>query len=157
RVVTAPAFTGERILGAIQFEGTMDGQVEGMPTSRFLWDRRGVVPFVKVDKGLEEETDGVRLMKPMPGLNTLVSRALELGVYGTKMRSLINKASQSGIAAIVSQQFEAAGEIAGRGLIAIIAPEVTISIPDKPEAERMLLEEIVRHLDGLPAGQQVML
>jgi fructose-bisphosphate aldolase class I len=157
RIMTAPAFTGGKVLCAILFEGTMDGQVMGTPTPRFLWDERGVVPFVKVDKGLEAEKDGVRLMKPMPGLNDLLSRASGLGVHGTKMRSVINKASQPGIASIVAQQFEVAAQIASHGLMPIIEPEVTISIPDKEEAERILRDEILRHLDAVTAGQKVML
>ncbi len=126
RIMTAPAFTGAKIIGAILFEGTMDGQAEGKPVPTFLWQDRGVVPFLKVDKGLEAEADGVQLMKPMPGLDGLLARAVRLGVFGTKMRSVIARASESGIAAIVAQQFEIAAQIAAHGLMPIIEPEVSI-------------------------------
>ncbi|RYC30587.1 fructose bisphosphate aldolase [Lichenibacterium minor] len=157
RIVTAPAFTGERVIGAILFEGTMDGEAEGQPVPSYLWEKRGVVPFVKVDKGLEAEKDGVQLMKPMPELDALLARAAKLGVFGTKMRSVVARASKDGIAAIVAQQFEVAEQIAKHGLMPIIEPEVSIKAPDKAAAEEMLKAEIVRHLDALPAGRQVML
>ena len=157
RIMTAPAFSGDKVIGAILFEGTMDGEVEGQPSPVYLWEKRGVVPFVKVDKGLEAEADGVQLMKPMPQLDTLLARAVKLGVFGTKMRSVIARASASGIAAIVRQQFEVADQIARHGLMPIIEPEVSIKAPDKAEAERMLLAEIERHLAALPAGRRVML
>ena len=157
RIMTAPAFSGDKVIGAILFEGTMDGAVEGQPSPAYLWEKRGVVPFVKVDKGLEAEADGVQLMKPMPQLDDLLARAVKLGVFGTKMRSVIARASATGIAAIVKQQFEVADQIARHGLMPIIEPEVSIKAPDKAEAERMLLAEIERHLAALPAGRRVML
>jgi len=157
RIITAPAFTSDHVLGAILFERTMDGQAEGTPVPAYLWQTRGVVPFLKMDKGLEAERDGVSLMKPMPGLDELLARAVKLGVFGTKMRSVINLASQDGIAAVVAQQFEVAAQIAQHGLMPIIEPEVSIKSPDKPGAEVILLQELTRHLDALPDGRKVML
>ena len=157
RIVTAPAFTGEKVIGAILFEGTMDGEADGEPVPSYLWNRRGVVPFVKVDKGLEAETDGVQLMKPISGLDDLLARAVKLGVYGTKMRSVVARASHTGVAAIVRQQFEVAEQIARHGLMPIIEPEVSIKAPDKAEAEEQLKGEIAKQLDALPAGRRVML
>jgi fructose-bisphosphate aldolase class I len=157
RIITSPAFTGDRVIGAILFEGTMDGAVEGKPTPSYLWQERGVVPFVKVDKGLEVEVDSVRLMKPMPELDALLKRATGLGVYGTKMRSLINGASRTGIAAIVQQQFEIGRRIAEHGLLPIIEPEVFIKAPDKEAAEEILRDEIQRRLDALEGNGKVML
>ena len=157
RIMTAPAFTGEKVIGAILFEGTMDGEVRGKPTPAFLWEERGVVPFVKVDKGLEPEKDGVQLMRPMPELDALLTRAVKLGVFGTKMRSVINLASKEGIAAIVKQQFDVAAQIAKHGLMPIIEPEVSIKSPDKPGAEAILLAELTRNLDAEPNGRRVML
>jgi fructose-bisphosphate aldolase, class I len=157
RIVTSPGFTGERIVGAILFEQTMDRDIDGMPTAQYLWEKREVVPFLKIDKGLAEEADGVRLMKPMPGLDDLLDRAVSKGIFGTKMRSVIDAASASGIAANVAQQFEIAAQVLAKGLVPIIEPEVTINISDKTEAEAMLLAEITRHLDALPEEQQVML
>lgn len=157
RIVKSPAFTGDRIVGAILFEMTMDREIEGMPSARYLWEERGVVPFLKVDKGLADPTDGVRLMKPMPGLEPLLERAAKGGVFGTKMRSVIDAASPAGIAANVAQQFEVGQVILGHGLVPIIEPEVTISIPDKAEAEALLLAEITARLDALPDDVQVML
>ena len=157
RIMTAPAFTGDKVLAAILFEGTMDGQAEGKPVPDFLWRERGVVPFLKVDKGLEPERDGVSLMKPMPGLDALLERAAKLGIFGTKMRSVINLPSQAGVAAVVAQQFEVAAGISRHGLMPIIEPEVSIKSPDKAGAEAILLQELTRHLDALPDGQRVML
>jgi fructose-bisphosphate aldolase, class I len=157
RIITASAFTGEKVIGAILFERTMDGEVQGKPVPSFLWEDRGVVPFVKVDKGLEAEKDGVSLMKPIPELDALLARAVTLGVYGTKMRSTINLPSKSGVAAIVAQQFEIAEQIAKHGLMPIIEPEVLIKSPDKKGAEALLLEEIKKNLDALPNGRKVML
>lgn len=157
RIIRSPAFTGDRVVGAILFEMTMDREVDGIPTARYLWQERGVVPFLKVDKGLAEETDGVRLMKPMPGLQDLLVRANAAGIFGTKMRSVIDAANPEGIAANVGQQFEIAGQILEAGLVPIIEPEVTISIPDKAAAEDILLAELTRHLDALPAQREVML
>ena len=157
RIMSSPAFTGNKVIGAILFEGTMDGQANGRPVPAFLWEDRGVVPFVKVDKGLEKEQDGVSLMKPIPGLDELLSRAAKLGVYGTKMRSVVNLPSQTGIAAIVAQQFEIAEQIANAGLMPIIEPEVLIKSPDKSGAEEILLKEIKTRLDALSRDRRVML
>jgi fructose-bisphosphate aldolase class I len=156
RIMTAPAFIGEKVIGTILFEGTMDGEVRGKPTPAFLWEERGVVPFVKVDKGLEKENDGVQLMRPMPELDALLTRAVKLNVFGTKMRSVINLASKDGIAAIVAQQFEVAAQIAGHGLTPIIEPEVSIKSPEKAGAETILLAELTRNLDAEPDGPRVM-
>jgi fructose-bisphosphate aldolase class I len=156
RIMTAPAFTGAKVIAAILFEGTMDGEVRGKPTPSFLWEDRSVIPFVKVDKGLERENDGVQLMRPIPELDTLLSRAVKLGVFGTKMRSVINLASKDGIAAIVKQQFDVAAQIARHGLMPIIEPEVSIKSPDKAGAEAILLAELKKNLDTVPAGRQVM-
>ena len=157
RIITAPAFTGAKVIATILFEGTMDGEVRGRSVPAFLWEERGVVPFVKVDKGLEPENDGVSLMRPMPTLDALLTRAVKLGVFGTKMRSVINLASKSGIAAVVAQQFEVAAQIAGHGLMPIIEPEVLIKSPDKAGAETILLAELTRHLDALAEDRTVML
>ncbi len=157
RIMTAPAFTGAKVIAAILFEGTMDGEAAGKPVPTYLWEERRIIPFVKVDKGLEAESDGVSLMKPMPGLGALLARAVRLGVFGTKMRSVINLPSQQGIAAIVAQQFEVAAEIAAHGLMPIIEPEVSIKSPDKAGAEAILLAELTKKLDTLPASRQVML
>jgi fructose-bisphosphate aldolase, class I len=157
RIMTVPAFTGAKVIGAILFEGTMDGQVREEPVPNFLWEKRGVVPFVKVDKGLEAEKDGVSLMRPMPALDALLTRAVKLGVFGTKMRSVINLASKEGIAAVVKQQFEVAAQIAEYQLMPIIEPEVSIKSPDKAGSEAILRAELTRHLDALPDGHKVML
>ncbi len=157
RIITAPSFKGDKVIGAILFEGTMNGDVEGQPTPSYLWQARGVVPFLKVDKGLETEADGVRLMKPISELDALLDRATQLDVYGTKMRSVINGASRSGIAAIVRQQFEIAEQIAAHGMMPIIEPEVSIKAPDKAAAEEMLRDEIHARLDALQSGRKVML
>jgi fructose-bisphosphate aldolase class I len=157
RIMAAPAFTGARVIATILFEGTMDGQVQEKPAPTFLWEDRGVIPFVKVDKGLETERDGVSLMKPMPGLDALLTRAVKLGVFGTKMRSVINLPSKDGIAAVVAQQFEVAAQIAEHGLMPIIEPEVLIKSPDKAGAEAILRTELTRKLDTVPHHRQVML
>ena len=157
RIMTSPAFTGSRVIGAILFEATMDGVAQGKPVPSFLWQDRGVVPFLKVDKGLEAENNGVSVMKPIPGLDALLGRAVGLGIFGTKMRSVINLASPDGIAAVVAQQFEIAGQILAHGLVPIIEPEISIKSPDKPGAEAMLLAELTRHLDALPDQSRVML
>ena len=156
RIMTAPAFTGDKVIGAILFEGTMDGEVRGKPTASYLWDEKQVVPFVKVDRGLEPEKDGVQLMRPMPQLDQLCERAAKLGVYGTKMRSVINLASKEGIAAIAAQQFEVGERIAAHGLMPILEPEVSIKSPDKKGAEAILFDELKKRTDALPAGRQVM-
>ena len=157
RIAQAPAFTGDKVLGAILFEMTMDRQMDGKPAATFLWQERGVVPFLKVDKGLADEDNGVQVMKPMPDLDALLDRAVKAGIFGTKMRSVINAANPAGIKAVVAQQFEVAKQILGHGLIPIVEPEVTISISDKTEAEEMLLAEITAQLDALDGDAQVML
>jgi len=157
RIIKSPAFTGDKVMGAILFEQTMDRDIDGTPTAQYLWEKRGVVPFLKIDKGLAAAADGVQLMKPMPELDALLTRAVAKGIFGTKERSVVDAANSKGIAAIVAQQFEVGKQVLAHGLVPIIEPEVTISIPDKAEAEELLLAEILKHLDGVPAGQQVML
>lgn len=157
RIIKSPAFTGEKVIGAILFERTMDGEIDGIPTADYLWDKRGIVPFLKVDKGLMEQENGVQLMKPMGDLDALLERALAKNIFGTKMRSVINAADKDGIEAIVAQQFEIGMQILGHGLMPILEPEVNIKIDDKAEAEELLLAAIQRHLDTMPAGQRVML
>ncbi|MDQ6703260.1 MAG: fructose bisphosphate aldolase [Pseudomonadota bacterium] len=157
RIMTAPAFTGAKVIAAILFEGTMDGEVLEKPVPAYLWEERGVIPFLKVDKGLEADTGGVNLMKPMPGLDTLLARAVKLGIFGTKMRSFISLPSNEGIAAVVDQQFDMAALISRHGLMPIIEPEVSIKSPDKAPAEALLLAELTRRLDALPDDRQVML
>jgi fructose-bisphosphate aldolase class I len=157
RIMTAPTFTGAKVIAAILFEGTMDSQERDKPIPAFLWEERGVIPFVKVDKGRHAEKHGVQLMLPMPELEALHTRTIKLGVFGTKMRSVIKLPSQDGIAAVVTQQFEVAAQIAEHGLMPIIEPEVLIESPDKAGAEAILLAELSRKLDALPDGRQVML
>ena len=157
RIIKAPAFTGDKIMGAILFEQTMDRDIDGIPTAQYLWEKRHVVPFLKIDKGLADEKDGVKLMKPMPDLDALLKRAVAKGIFGTKERSVIDAANRQGIAAVVDQQFDVGRQVLSHGLVPIIEPEVTISIADKAEAEDILLTEIKKHLDGVPAGKQVML
>jgi len=157
RIITSPAFTGDKVMGAILFEQTMDRDIDGTPTAQYLWEKRHVVPFLKIDKGLAEAQDGVKLMKPMPELDALLKRAVAKGVFGTKERSVIDAANPKGIAAVVAQQFEVARQVLAHGLVPIIEPEVTISIADKAEAEDILLAEIRKHLADVPAGKQVML
>jgi fructose-bisphosphate aldolase class I len=157
RIMTAPAFTGAKVIATILFEGTMDGRVQERPVPAFLWEERGVIPFLKVDKGLEPEKEGVSLMRPIPGLDALLDRAVGLGVFGTKMRSVINLASKAGIAAVVAQQFDVAAQIARHGLLPILEPEVLIKSPDKAGAEAILLAELTQKLDALPEGRKVML
>lgn len=156
RIITSPVFTGQKVLGAILFEKTMDGSADGKPVPQALWDR-GVVPFLKIDKGLEDEADGVKLMKPNPGLDALLDRAVAKGMFGTKMRSVIDRASESGIAAVVAQQFEVANQILDKGLVPIVEPEVNIKSADRAQSDRILLAELTRALDALPADRQVML
>ncbi|MDP9164188.1 MAG: fructose bisphosphate aldolase [Pseudomonadota bacterium] len=156
RVMTSPCFTGEKVIGAILFERTMDGEAGGKPVPELLWER-GVVPFLKVDKGLEEERDGVKLMKPIGGLGELLERAKAKGIFGTKMRSVIERANPTGIAAIVEQQFAVAAEISRHGLMPIIEPEVSIKSPERADCDRMLRDELVKALDALPHGDRVML
>jgi fructose-bisphosphate aldolase, class I len=157
RIITSKAFGGDRILAAILFEQTMDRQICGEPSATYLWQRKDVVPFLKIDKGLADAADGVQLMKPMPGLDELLARAVDNGIFGTKERSVIGAADHAGIAAVVDQQFEVAERVRAYGLIPILEPEVTITIPDKADAEVILSEAIINHLDALPDGAQVML
>ena len=157
RIATAPVFDGKRVVGAILFEKTMDGDFEGKPAATYLWEDKHVVPFLKIDKGLEEEKDGVKMMKPIGGLDELLKRAVAKGIFGTKERSVIDAANPKGIAAIVAQQFDLGAQVLSHGLVPIIEPEVTISIADKAEAEDILLAEILKHLDTVPADKQVML
>lgn len=156
RIITSPAFTGDKVIGAILFERTMDGQVDGKPTPAALIER-GVVPFIKIDKGLEAEENGVQLMKPMPELDALLVKVKGLGVFGTKERSVVNLANAEGIAAVVKQQFEIGAQVIGHGMMPIIEPEVNIKSPERAEADAILRDEILKALDALPEGQQVML
>lgn len=156
RIIKSPSFTGERILAAILFENTMDRTVDGMFTADYLWEKRGVVPILKIDKGLAEEKDGVQLMKPIPGLDDLLRRAVERRIFGTKMRSVIKQANPAGIRTIAEQQFELGRQIASFGLVPILEPEVDIHSPDKAECERLLKEEIFRLLPSLGEGVKVM-
>ncbi|MCI5060807.1 MAG: fructose bisphosphate aldolase [Alphaproteobacteria bacterium] len=157
RIITAPAFTGEKIIGAILFEKTMDNTIEGKPTATYLWEELEVVPFLKVDKGLADEENGVQMMKPMPELDALLKRGRKADIFGTKMRSVIHSANAAGIKAVVDQQFEVGKQIIAHGLVPIIEPEVNINAPDKPECESLMKAEILRNLDALDADQKVML
>ena len=157
RMILSPAFNGERVLGAILFEGTMDRSIEGLGSAEFLWTKKKVIPFLKVDKGLADEAEGVQMMKPMPDLDALCEKAVSKGVFGTKMRSVIKAANKKGIDAVVAQQFEVGKQIIGHGLVPIIEPEVDINIPDKTEAESILRDALVAELDNLSPEQPVML
>jgi len=157
RIIKSPSFGGSRVLGAILFEMTMDRDIDGRPTAEFLWNEKQVVPFLKVDKGLADEAGGVQLMKPMPELDALLARANDAGIFGTKMRSVIKQAEADGVAAVVDQQFAVGQQIIDAGLTPIIEPEVDIHCPDKAAAEALLKEQILKHLDGLNAQDQVML
>jgi len=157
RIMTSPAFTGKRILGAILFENTMDRDIEGKPTADYLWEAKRIVPFLKVDKGLAAESRGVQLMKPMPDLAGLLDKAKAKRIFGTKMRSFVKQADAAGIKGIVTQQFEAARQIIAAGLVPIVEPEVDIHCPDKGKAEELLKAAILEELDALPTGQLVML
>jgi fructose-bisphosphate aldolase class I len=157
RIITSPSFTGERIIAAILFENTMDRDIEGRPTADYLWNVKRVVPFLKVDKGLETEKDGVQLMKPMPELAPLLHRATKKGMFGTKMRSVIKEANEAGIKNVVRQQFEVAGQIIAAGLVPIIEPEVDIRCREKAKAEALLKEAILKELNQLPPSQVIML
>jgi fructose-bisphosphate aldolase class I len=157
RIAQAPAFTGDQVVGAILFEMTMDREIDGQPTATYMWNKRGVVPFLKVDKGLADEENGAQVMKPMPDLDALCERAVAAGVFGTKMRSVISAANKAGVDAVVNQQFEVGKQILSHGLVPIIEPEVTISIADKAEAEDLLLAALTAQLDALEEGQEVML
>jgi fructose-bisphosphate aldolase, class I len=157
RVITSPSFAGERIIGAILFEDTMDRDIEGQPTADYLWNVKRIVPFLKVDKGLQAEKDGVQLMKSMPELGALLDKGKSKRIFGTKMRSVIKHANRAGIKNIVAQQFQIASQIVTAGLIPIIEPEVDIHCPEKAQAEALLKRDILEKLNGLPADQQVML
>ena len=157
RIIKSPAFDGSKVVGAILFEQTMDRTIDGIPTATYLWDKRRVVPFLKIDKGLEAEVDGCQLMKPMPALDALLAKAVKAGIFGTKERSVISAANAKGIQAVVDQQFAVGAQVSAAGLMPILEPEVTISIADKAEAEDLLQKALLKGLDALPAGQQVML
>ena len=157
RIITSPSFGGDRIVGAILFENTMDREIRGKATAQFLWDDKQVVPFLKVDKGLADENDGVQVMKPMPGLDDLLARAVKNGIFGTKMRSVIKMANPGGVKAVVDQQFEVGKQILGHGLVPIIEPEVDIHSPQKAEAEQLLKQHLLAHLNQLGPDQKVML
>lgn len=157
RIITSPAFTSEHILGAILFERTMDSRIEGRPTADYLWDVKGVVPFLKVDQGLADEEHGARVMKPVPGLADLLERATTNHVFGTKMRSVILRADAQGVKDVVDQQFDVAEQILDAGLVPIIEPEVDINAPDKAQAEQLLADALTSRLDALPAGRDIML
>lgn len=157
RIMMSSAFTGERVLGAILFEMTMDRLVDGVPTASYLWQRKNVVPFLKVDKGLADQVDGAQVMKPMPELDALLERAVSAGIFGTKMRSVISSANPAGVSAVVSQQFEVGHQILSAGLVPIIEPEVDIHAPDKAEAEEMLRDAILNELASVDADSPVML
>ena len=157
RIIKSPGFSGDKVVGAILFEQTMDRAIDGIPTASYLWDKRRVVPFLKIDKGLEAEVDGCQLMKPMPELDALLSRAAKAGIFGTKERSVVSAANAKGIQAVVDQQFEIGKQVLSHGLMPILEPEVTISISDKAEAEDLLQQALLKGLDALPEGQQVML
>ena len=156
RIITAPSFNGDKVIGAILFERTMDGEIDGRPVPEVL-KSRGVVPFIKIDKGLEAEANGVQLMKPMPELDALLSRAKGLGVFGTKERSVINLANRDGIAAIVAQQIDVGHQVLAAGLVPMLEPEINIKSPERAEGDRILLEELVKALDALPGEERVML
>jgi len=157
RIVTSPAFDGRRVIGAILFEATMDRQIDGIDAATYLWDRKQVVPFLKVDKGLADEVDGVQLMKAMPELDVLLQRAVAKGIFGTKMRSVVNRANEKGIAAVLDQQFAVGRQILAAGLMPILEPEVSIGAADKAEAEAILKKGFIERLDALPDDLQVML
>ena len=157
RIMASPAFTGDKIIGAILFEKTMDGEAAGRPVPAYLWEDKGVVPFLKIDKGLQPEADGVSMLKPMPDLDPLLARAAKLGIFGTKERSTVHLASETGIAAIAAQQFEVARQVLPHGLIPIMEPEVLIKSPNKAESEAILLDELLRGLDALGGDDKVMI
>jgi len=157
RIITSPSFDGNRVLAAILFENTLDREIEGQPTASYLWQKKNIVPFLKVDKGLEEEADGVQLMKPIHDLSALLQKAKSEGVFGTKMRSVIKEANAAGIARVVDQQFEVAKQIVAAGLVPIIEPEIDVHSPTKAECEALLKTELLKHLDALRPDQKVML
>lgn len=157
RLITSPSFTSEKVLAAILFEMTMDREIEGIPTAQYLWEKKGIVPLLKIDKGLADEENDVQVMKPMPELDKLLDRGVEKGIFGTKERSVINAANAEGIQAVVDQQFEIGKQVLAKGMVPILEPEVTISINDKKEAEELLKAALLKGLDDIPEGQQVMI
>lgn len=157
RIIKSPSFNSDHIIGAILFEQTMDRDIDGIPTAQYLWEKKGIVPFLKTDKGLADKANGVQLMKPCPGLDELLERGVAKGIFGTKMRSFIAEANEAGIKENVEQQFGFAKQVLSHGLIPIVEPEVDIHAADKAEAEAILLDEMIKHLDALPEDQQVMI
>ena len=157
RMITSPSYTGDKVIGAILFENTMDREIEGLPTGQFLWEKKGIVPFIKCDKGLATEEDGVQLMKPIPQLDELLKKSVSKNMFGTKMRSVIKKANADGIKKIVDQQFKVGKQIIDAGLCPIIEPEVDITSPEKEQIEDILKVEIMKHLDALTGDDKVML
>ncbi len=156
RIVTSPEFTKEHILAAILFEQTMNREIEGVPTAQYLWENKGIIPILKVDKGLAAAESGVQLMKPIPGLDALLAHAQDKGIFGTKMRSVVKEANEAGIAAIIAQQFDLGAQIAATGLVPILEPEVDIHCPDKESAEQLLLADILKHLETWPGERPIM-
>lgn len=157
RIILAPDFTSQKVIGAILFERTLSEEIAGLPVSDFLWQKKQIVPFLKIDKGLEAEADGVQLMKPMPGLDDVLARAAGMGIFGTKERSVIHEANAAGIKAVVAQQFDVAHQVMAAGLVPIIEPEVSIKSETKSDCESIMREEILAHLNSLSDGQDVML
>lgn len=157
RIIKSPSFNSDHIIGAILFEQTMDREIDGIPTAQYLWEKKGIVPFLKTDKGLADKANGVQLMKPCPGLDELLERAVAKGIFGTKMRSFVAEANEAGIKENVEQQFEFAKQVLSHGLVPIVEPEVDINAADKAEAEAILRDELIKHLDALPEGEQVMI
>ncbi|MFL0447507.1 fructose bisphosphate aldolase [Corynebacterium xerosis] len=157
RIIKSPSFNSDHIIGAILFEQTMDREIDGIPTAQYLWEKKGIVPFLKTDKGLADKANGVQLMKPCPGLDELLERAVAKGIFGTKMRSFVAEANEVGIKENVDQQFEFAKQVLSHGLVPIVEPEVDINAADKAEAEAILRDELIKHLDALPEGEQVMI
>lgn len=157
RIIKSPSFNSDHIIGAILFEQTMDREIDGIPTAQYLWEKKGIVPFLKTDKGLAEKANGVQLMKPCPGLDELLERGVAKGIFGTKMRSFVAEANEAGIKENVEQQFEFAKQVLSHGLVPIVEPEVDINAADKAEAEAILRDELIKHLDALPEGEQVMI
>lgn len=157
RIIKSPSFNSDHIIGAILFEQTMDREIDGIPTAQYLWEKKGIVPFLKTDKGLAGKANGVQLMKPCPGLDELLERGVAKGIFGTKMRSFVAEANEAGIKENVEQQFEFAKQVLSHGLVPIVEPEVDINAADKAEAEAILRDELIKHLDALPEGEQVMI
>ncbi|HJG57893.1 fructose bisphosphate aldolase [Corynebacterium xerosis] len=157
RIIKSPSFNSDHIIGAILFEQTMDREIDGIPTAQYLWEKKGIVPFLKTDKGLADKANGVQLMKPCPGLDELLERGVAKGIFGTKMRSFVAEANEAGIKENVEQQFEFAKQVLSHGLVPIVEPEVDINAADKAEAEAILRDELIKHLDALPEGEQVMI